>query len=126
MSTIRGVNTLADLRAFCGANAALPDAIEPPPAEDCDEATFQARVIALAKSRNWIAYHTHDSRRSEKGWPDLVLCRPPRLLIWELKSATGTVKPAQKKWLALLYRCDGVEAGVYWPRDWSKIEELLR
>ena len=98
----------------------------PPPADDCSEADFQARVIALARKLGWFAFHPHDSRRSEAGWPDLALCRPPRLILAELKSADGKLSGPQKKWFGLLSRCDGVEAYCWWPRDWPAIQELLK
>lgn len=66
------------------------------------EAEFQESVLALAKLLGWeLRYHTHDSRRSERGFPDLVLCRPRdgRLLIVELKSGTGKVSEEQRAWL---------------------------
>jgi hypothetical protein len=45
------------------------------------EAALQALVVGVAQLYGWAHYHTHDSRRSDEGWPDLVLCRPPRLVV---------------------------------------------
>ena len=35
------------------------------------EKGFQAAVVELARLRGWLVYHTYDSRRSAKGFPDL-------------------------------------------------------
>jgi hypothetical protein len=82
------------------------------------EATFQARVIGIADLYGWMSYHTHDSRRSGKGWPDLALAHPRagRFLVRELKTARGTVSPEQEAWLAALTAA-GVDAGVWRPAD---------
>ena len=39
------------------------------------EREWQAQVVSAAQALGWTTYHTHDSRRSNKGWPDLVLVR---------------------------------------------------
>ena len=49
------------------------------------EAEFQDVVCTLATLHGWDHYHTHDSRRSNPGLPDLLLWRGPRLIVAELK-----------------------------------------
>jgi hypothetical protein len=49
------------------------------------EKQLQGAVVELAKRLGYLVYHTFDSRRSNPGWPDLVLCKPPRLIFAELK-----------------------------------------
>ena len=44
------------------------------------EADVQRGLIEAAQTGGWLVYHTHDSRRSRKGFPDLVLVRPPKHL----------------------------------------------
>lgn len=75
-----------------------------------------ATVRDMAATLGWRTYHTHDSRRSEGGWPDLVMAGHGRLLIRELKSMTGIVTPEQDAWLAALVAAD-VDAGVWRPAD---------
>lgn len=98
-------------------------------ASEMSEDALQTRVLLLAGSLGWLAYHTHDSRRSQAGWPDLVLAhkKRPLLLIRELKSARGKVTPDQERWLALLAGA-GVDAGVWRPVDLveGRIERALR
>jgi len=90
------------------------------------EKEFQAQVLDLAKLSGWFCYHTHDSRRSAPGFPDLVLARPPRLVFAELKSEEGRLRPEQGGWLAALGRCEAVEARLWRPSDWPEIEEVLK
>lgn len=91
---------------------------------DASEAQFQRWVITRAEELGWAVYHTHDSRRSQAGWPDLVLCKPPRLLFWELKRMGGRVEPEQERWIARLKEC-GESARVVYPCEWRAVEEEL-
>ena len=61
------------------------------------EKQFQAQIVMLAKANGWAVYHTYDSRRSEPGFPDLVLVRD-RVLFRELKTDAGRVSEAQQAW----------------------------
>jgi VRR-NUC domain len=90
------------------------------------EPAFQRQVLQLAHLCGWLTYHTLDSRGSEPGFPDLVLVRPPRLLFAELKTQTGRVSQAQRRWLHLLGQCPGVEVHLWRPGDWDEIETTLR
>ena len=92
------------------------------------ERELQQAVLELARLLRWSCYHTFDSRRSEHGWPDLVLVRPPRLVAAELKSEQGRLTPAQLGWLDLLRQVPGVETAEWRPRDWidGTIEQTLR
>lgn len=69
---------------------------------NASEAAFQEQVLALARLYQWRCYHTHDSRRSQPGFPDLVMVRPPRLVFAELKTEKGRVGREQAAWLAAL------------------------
>lgn len=82
------------------------------------EDALQTQVLAIANVFGWLAYHTHDSRRSQKGFPDLVLVntRQRRILFRELKSAKGKTTAEQKIWLAALASV-GLDAGVWRPAD---------
>ena len=89
------------------------------------EAAFQAKVIAHALRQGWLFYHTHDSRRSPGGFPDLVLVRPPEIIFAELKRDDGKLTKAQSTWLGALWNCPSVQTCVWRPSDWDAIERTL-
>ena len=95
------------------------------PATGLPEKAWQQQVVELAELYRWRVYHTYDSRRSHAGWPDLVLVRPPELLVVELKTDTGRLRPAQRDWLDDLAAC-GVEVAVWRPRDFEAVHDRLR
>jgi hypothetical protein len=88
------------------------------------EAEFQRQVVKLARSLGWETWHPQIAVWSKSGWPDLVLCKPPRLLFWELKTDKGKTSADQDKWLADLRAC-GQEARVVRPADRQWIHETL-
>ncbi len=93
------------------------------------EADLQAKIIEWADFRRWRHYHTHDSRRSDEGFPDLVLVRLTRLIFAEIKSEKGVSSPAQLAWLEDLRgatRGWTFEVYLWRPSDWDRIEEILR
>jgi hypothetical protein len=90
------------------------------------EKDWQRQVVDLAKTFRWTHYHPYLSIRSPRGWPDLALCRPPRLVLAELKSEKGKTSPAQDHWIELLRACDGVEVYVWRPADFDDVAEVLR
>ncbi len=89
------------------------------------EKQFQAQVVALANLFGWRIFHTFDSRRSEPGFPDLVMARKGRIVFAELK--VGKNKPTlnQLRWLAVLGLCPGVIARCWYPEDWDEIEAVI-
>jgi hypothetical protein len=95
-------------------------------AKDMAEETLRLKVKGLAKELGWLSYHTHDSRRSDAGWPDVALVHPKhgRFLVRELKTERGTVTPEQRKWLEALADA-GVDAGVWRPMQYLD-ETVLR
>ena len=82
------------------------------------EAALQAKIIDLAKRLGWLVYHTHNSKRSEPGFPDLVLVHPTRGVLWrELKRHTTKPTADQRKWLERL-KLAGEDVGIWRPMDW--------
>ena len=94
------------------------------------EREFQAAVIELAGLTGWAVYHTHDSRRSAAGFPDLVLARDGQVVLAELKrDAQARVTPEQHAWLAALAPdsdAPAQHAAYLWtPASWGEIEAVL-
>lgn len=96
------------------------------PAAAISEAAFQTRILHLADLRCWLTYRTGDSRTSDEGWPDLVLCRPPQFLVVELKRETGKAKvsPGQQVWIDALTASD-VDVRVIRPSGWDALAAVL-
>jgi hypothetical protein len=93
------------------------------------EKELQENVIAMARQLGWMVYHPYDSRRSTPGYPDLTLCKGRRLIMAELKTATGKVSAHQQEWIDALGQIDGQLTVVVWrPDDWldGRIEQELR
>ena len=104
------------------------------------EADLQRQVIDLARLYGWRVAHFRAVRVQRAngsvhyctpvqadgaGWPDLILCRPPRLIAAELKVGRNQLTAEQREWLKEFARCD-VEICVWRPEDWDEIERTLR
>lgn len=74
-------------------------------------------VVAACKTMGLYCYHTHDSRRSTAGFPDLVVVGVGGVLFRELKTRTGALRPEQNEVLYLLRKA-GADADVWRPVDW--------
>lgn len=91
------------------------------------EKGFLAKVIETATLFGWKHYHPYDSRRSAEGFPDLVLARPGEPVIFaELKVGRRQPTRAQRDWSRLLQATRGVEAYIWWPKDFDDIARRLR
>ena len=88
------------------------------------ERDFQAEVLRLARMAGWRCYHTHDSRRSAPGFPDVVFVKNKRVIFAELKTERGKPTVAQMEWIQALDNCETV-ATVWRPSDLEQIEYEL-
>jgi hypothetical protein len=94
------------------------------PLADILEKEHQAHVVQVARTLGWnLVYHTHDSRRSAHGFPDLVLVRE-RAVFVELKREKGRLKPEQAVWLRGLLDA-GCEAYLVRPRHLQALALIL-
>ena len=102
--------------------------IHPAP-DEMPESEWLDRVRTLARQRGWITYHTYDSRRSESGFPDLVMARWGQLVFAELKRQSGKLTGAQREWEASLRLVCGpgtpVRYYVWRPSDWDEVVRVL-
>jgi hypothetical protein len=87
------------------------------------EAAFQAQVLDLAGRLGWTHYHPYDSRRSNPGFPDLVLVRD-RVIFAELKTQLGRLSSAQAGWRDRLLAA-GAEWHLWRPDDLPAIAWTL-
>jgi hypothetical protein len=89
----------------------------------------EREFMGLVKQQAWLLgwrlqYHTHDSRRSDRGFPDLVLVREPRVLFIEVKKESGHITGEQHEWLEGLQK-SGMEAYLWRPSDQAQIDAVL-
>ena len=94
------------------------------------EAEFQESVIQLAELCGWMVYHVSNVRgklrsKTGKGFPDLVMAKPGKLIFAELKSEAGKLTVSQKVWIGVLSTIPVVSVRVWRPADWSEIEKVL-
>lgn len=89
-------------------------------------------VRTLAKMKGYLAYHTHNSRYSEAGFPDWVFVGGCRIIFAELKREKANPTEAQERWieelgLASCWSDGRVEVHVWRPSDWNsgRIAEVL-
>ena len=92
------------------------------------EAQLQRHVVALAETLGWLCYHTHDSRRSNAGFPDLIALRLGSMVVIEFKSEQGKVTSEQARWLREFSLVTFGFVGVIRPSDWyaGRVDEVLR
>ena len=91
------------------------------------EAEFQGWIVRLAIAHGWqreLIYHTHDSSKSQRGFPDLVLVKGRKVRFWELKVKPNTASIAQAEWIDVL-RAAGMDAAVLYPEQWEWIQVEL-
>jgi hypothetical protein len=89
------------------------------------ERDLQSLVLDVARLAGWKHYHTHNSKHSPSGFPDLVLAHPLHGVIFvELKSEQGKVSEKQRSWLSTLSMA-GATYYVWRPSDWNEIVRTL-
>lgn len=89
------------------------------------ESEWEQQVEQIASLFGWLKFHTYDARRSEEGFPDLILLRPPRLVVSELKKMGEDPRAEQLGWLRSFRAC-GAETYIWRPSDFDQVMEILR
>lgn len=89
------------------------------------EQQWRAQVVQLARSGGWATYYTHYSPYSTPGWPDLALVRPPHVVLAELKTKRGIIRPAQADARYLLEGCERVQYNLWRPEDLDEVLATL-
>lgn len=110
-----------------------------------NESEFQQWVIDRAREAGWMVAHCRRVKiirdNGEAYWetplavdgtgfPDLIMARAVggvgELVIPELKFGKNKTTPAQDVWLSILKLCGLKFCGVWYPKDWEQILEVLR
>ena len=95
-----------------------------PTSPKCSKKDWQSQVKELAAKLGYKrAYHTFDSRRSDSGFPDLVLVRD-RVIYLELKREKGKLSDSQIEWLTALVKARA-EVYVARPRHLQLLAQVL-
>ncbi len=92
------------------------------------EKHFLEAVVDLARRLSWDhVYHTHDSRHSPAGFPDLILLRDDRVVVAELKVGKNQPSAEQAQWLEAFAEA-GAEAFLWrdTDEDWQEILGVLK
>ena len=94
------------------------------------EKDFMRQVKDLAKVFHWRVYHPFLSKWSERGFPDLSMVKEfgnnqAIMVMAELKSDKGKLTEAQKEWLDLLSKVEGVYTFVWYPHQFDDIVLIL-
>ncbi len=98
------------------------------------EADFQRTVTGRVDALGGLWMHLTDSRgQAADGFPDLVICLPPRrygdlprVIFAELKSMRGRLRPKQIAWLDALTECGTYETYTWRPDQWGEIDRVLQ
>lgn len=99
------------------------------------EKEWKAKVIETARLFGWRYAHFlmaqtkrgwRTPQEGDLGFPDMVLVRPPRLIIVELKAQpatrqAGQPSEGQAEWLRQLALVPGVEAYCWRPDMWQEV-----
>jgi hypothetical protein len=96
-------------------------------AEGMSEAAWQGQLEQYAKSLGYLTYHTHDSRGSQRGFPDLTMIKPGQMVLAELKRQKGSqavLTFEQVAWLDALARLH--DSGNYGVEVYGAVRPLDR
>lgn len=94
---------------------------------------FLPAVVSFAERTGWRVYHPDKAKvrpgkhitPGSRGFPDLVLVKPPRLVFLELKAQRGTRRPEQIEWMLDLQRVTEVQAFFAKPSEFEEVHNLL-
>ncbi len=80
------------------------------------EKQLREGIRELCRIYGWKFHFTWLAIHSPKGFPDLVLRKPPRIVFAELKREKGKLTPSQIEWIEDL-KASGQEIYIWYPHD---------
>jgi hypothetical protein len=90
------------------------------------------KIKRYARRGGWLPFHPYRSEKSDPGFLDLTLIRPPRLVLAELKAGDNRMTDWQRAWFEswrLLSMLSGpylsIEVYEWRDEDWPEIERIL-
>lgn len=90
------------------------------------EAEFQQQITDYCDWLHLTWHHETDSRKSKKGFPDLVIVGIGGVAFLELKSEKGKVRPDQQEWIDALKMAQGGHvAYIVRPSQWEGVRHML-
>lgn len=92
------------------------------------ERSLQETIRQAASLHRWPCYyHTYDSRKSPKGFPDIVIAGYGQLIMWELKRQGKDPTDSQQEWIDELGKVEGPPiVDVIRPQDLDRCLALLQ
>jgi hypothetical protein len=130
-------------RSAAGRRAAVEGPGRVPPgaaratlAQHINEDDLLSNVIHAARIHGWLVHHCRAARTADgwrtpvqgnRGFPDLVLAKPGRLILAELKAQRGRLSAEQVVWRGVLDLVPAVEVYEWRPADWlsGEIQAVL-
>jgi hypothetical protein len=79
---------------------------------------LQQNIADLANINGWKVQFWWRSFHSAPGFLDMVICRPPRLIMAEIKIPPDKVKPDQQEWIDIWKQMSNIEVYVWTPKEW--------
>jgi len=103
--------------------------------DNLTEKVLQDNILEVAKLFRWRRAHFRPARTKHgwrtpvqadgKGFPDLILVKPPRLIIAEVKRQDTYPNEYQREWLEDFAGLGCVEVYTWKPQDWDDIVSIL-
>lgn len=87
------------------------------------ERALQSAIVQAAKALGWKVHFVWNSRHSPEGWPDVLCVKNGVILVYELKTEKGRMRPMQQEWLDALNGATVQTSRVIRPSD---LDDVLR
>jgi len=67
------------------------------------ESNLQSKCEQYCRERGWPVFHDRSRKKNHPGWPDLFIFQPNRVILVELKSASGKLRIEQRELRKVLH-----------------------